>query len=208
MGGRVRIAPAAEPFARFGELLECAGRELSAECFPEPNAMSLATVGEDGQPANRILLLKSFDQRGFVFYTNFEGRKGGELLSHPKAALCFHWPPLETQIRIEGIAQPVSPAEADAYFSSRPRASQIGAWVSLQSQPIVQEGDLDRRLSQFEQKFAGQDVPRPPHWSGFRVVPHRIEFWFGGPNRLHDRQLYVRVTDGDADVWHVQTLYP
>jgi pyridoxamine 5'-phosphate oxidase len=198
----------AEPFTRFGELFARAGRELPAECFPEVNAMSLAGVGEDGQPSNRIVLLKSFDQRGFVFYTNFDGRKGRELLSRPKAALCFHWPPLETQIRIEGIAHPVSGAEADAYFASRPRGSQLGAWVSLQSQPVAQEGDLDRRLAQFQQEFEGREVPRPSHWSGFRVVPSQIEFWSGRTNRLHDRQLYLRVTDGETDVWHVQTLYP
>ena len=204
----MRTAPATEPFARFSDIFERAYQELPAACFPEPNSMSLATVGEDGQPSNRIVHLKSFDQRGFVFYTNFEGRKGRELLSHPKAALCFHWPPLETQIRIEGTAHPISGLEADAYFASRPRGSQIGAWVSLQSQPIEREGDMERRLAQFQQEFEGREVPRPPHWSGFRVVPDRIEFWFSRANRLHDRHLYIRVTDGETDAWHVQTLYP
>ncbi len=166
--------------------------------------MSLATVGDDGQPSNRIVLLKTFDEQGFVFYTNYEGRKGRELLANPRAALCFHWPPLDTQIRIEGTTECVSSGEADTYFATRPRGSQIGAWVSLQSQLLEHHDDLDRRLAHFEQLFAGQEVPRPPHWSGFRIVPHHIEFWRGRPNRLHDRHLYVRIADG----WRVETLYP
>jgi pyridoxamine 5'-phosphate oxidase len=166
--------------------------------------MSLATVGSDGQPANRILLLKAFDEQGFVFYTNFEGRKGRELLANPRAALCFHWPPLEAQVRVEGTVQRVTDAEADAYFASRARGSQLGAWVSLQSQPITHAGDVDRRLAEFGRMFEGRDVPRPPHWSGFRLVPHQIEFWQGRPNRLHDRHVYRR----DQDAWRVEMLYP
>jgi pyridoxamine 5'-phosphate oxidase len=197
------LAPMNEPFARFAEVMAKA-KELPRDYFPDPNAMSLATVGNDGQPSNRIVLLKEYDARGFTFYTNYEGRKGHELLDHPKAALCFHWPPLETQIRIEGRVEPVSAAEADAYFATRARESQLGAWASLQSQPIAAEGDLQRRLAEFERRFDGQPVPRPSHWSGFRVVPQRIEFWRNRPSRLHERHVYVRVSDG----WRVDTLYP
>jgi pyridoxamine 5'-phosphate oxidase len=197
------LAPLGEPFARFAEIMAKA-ELLPREYFPDPNAMSLATVGRDGQPSNRIVLLKGYDPRGFAFYTNYEGRKGEELLDHPKAALCFHWPPLETQIRIEGRVEPVTPAEADAYFSTRPRGSQLGAWASLQSQPIAHEGDLERRLAEADERFKGVTVPRPPHWSGFRVVPQRIEFWRNRPSRLHERHVYVREADG----WRVDTLYP
>lgn len=193
----------AEPFTRFQALFERA-TQLPPSCFPDPNAMSVATVGADGQPSNRVLLLKSFDEHGFVFYTNFEGRKGRELLAHPKAALCFYWPPLGAQVRIEGSVVQVSDAEADAYFASRPRGSQLGAWASQQSRPISEDGDLERRLAETEQRFEGQDVPRPPYWSGFRVIPHQIEFWHNRPSRLHDRQRYLR----DGDRWRVESLYP
>ena len=197
------VVPSFEPFNRFRDLFARA-QQLPKDCFPEPNAMSVATVAPGGQPSNRIVLLKAFDERGFVFYTNFDGRKGRELLTTPKAALCFHWPPLEIQIRIEGVVERVTDAEADAYFASRARGSQIGAWASLQSQPIAHEGDLQRRVAEIERQFEGRDVPRPPHWSGFRIVPHRIEFWYGGQSRLHDRYVYTR----NADAWRVEQLYP
>jgi len=194
----------AEPFDRFAQIFARARAELPGSCFPDPNAMSLATVGADGRPANRIVLLKAFDERGFVFYTNYEGRKGRELLANPACALCFHWPPIEIQVRIEGRAEPVSAAEADAYFATRARLSQLGAWASEQSRAMANPGDLERRLAEFEARFDGQPVPRPPNWSGFRVVPERIEFWHAGTNRLHDRTVYQHTGDG----WSVETLYP
>lgn len=166
--------------------------------------MTLATCTPEGRPSARIVLLKGVDERGFVFYTNFEGRKGGELLANPFAALCFHWAPLETQIRIEGRVQEVTSEEADAYFASRARASRIGAWASEQSRPMMEEGDLERRVQEFTQKFEGHEVPRPGYWSGFRVIPDRIEFWTSGASRLHDRKVYTKNGDG----WKIQTLYP
>ncbi len=193
-----------EPFQRFAELFARAKGELSRECFPDPNTMSVATVGTDGRPSNRIVLLKAFDERGFVFYTNYEGRKGSELLANPYCALCFHWPPMGIQIRIEGRAEPTSDAEADAYFASRARASQLGAWASDQSRPMTQPGDLERRVAEVAARFEGSSVPRPPHWSGFRVVPDRIEFWRNRASRLHDRTVYEREGDG----WRVTALYP
>ena len=193
-----------EPFQRFAELFARATAELPRECFPDPNTMSVATVGADGRPSNRIVLLKAFDERGFVFYTNYEGRKGSELLANPYCALCFHWPPMEIQIRIEGRAEPTSAAEADAYFASRARASQLGAWASDQSRPMTQPGDLERRVAEVAARFEGSSVPRPPYWSGFRVVPDRIEFWHNRASRLHDRTVYER----EGDAWRVTALYP
>jgi pyridoxamine 5'-phosphate oxidase len=196
-----------EPFERFAEVFARAS-QLPKEWFPDANAMTVSTVGANNAPSSRIVLLKAFDERGFVFYTNFEGRKGRELLANPQAALCFHWPPLEVQVRIEGRVEQVSDQEADAYFASRARLSQLGAWASHQSEEIVPEGEFERRLSEFEAKFAGASVPRPPHWSGFRVVPHRIEFWHNRPNRLHERHVYLRSADRSAGGWQVVTLYP
>jgi len=196
-------APFGEPFAKFAELFARASA-LPREWYPDPNAMSLATVGPDGQPSNRIVLLKGADERGFVFYTNYDGRKGQELRANPRAALCFHWPPLETQIRIEGTVEPVSDADADAYFASRARVSQLGAWASHQSQVMPSADALEQRVAQYAQEFEGRPVPRPPHWSGFRVVPQRIEFWHNRPSRLHERHVYVREGDG----WRVDLVYP
>jgi pyridoxamine 5'-phosphate oxidase len=196
-------APIAEPFLRFQDLLDQA-KAVGAPALPEPTAFTLATVGADGQPSARILLLKAVDERGFVFYTNHESRKGAELLAHPKAAMCFHWQPLERQVRVEGTTRPVTSEEADAYFASRARASQLGAWASLQSQPIATRGDLEARVAEMEARFAGGPVPRPPHWSGFRLVPHRIEFWRNMPSRLHERDVYHREAEG----WKTETLYP
>ena len=198
-----KLVPFAEPFARFQEWLDTAKR-VDRERLPEPTAFALGTVGADGQPSVRMLLLKGVDAQGFVFYTNYESRKGRELLAHPKAALCFHWQPLERQVRVEGAVAPVSAAEADDYFASRARGSQIGAWASRQSRAMEHANDLDVRVAQYEREFDGRDVTRPPHWSGFRLTPTRIEFWTGMPSRLHQRHVYSRQGDG----WRVDTLFP
>jgi pyridoxamine 5'-phosphate oxidase len=199
-----RRAPLAEPIRRFLELLERA-RALPREKLPEPTAFALATsVG--GQPSVRMLLLKHVDERGFVFYTNYESRKGRELLANPLAAMCFHWQPMEIQVRVEGRTTPVEGAEADAYFASRGRGSQIGAWASEQSRTVAEADVLERRVAEFERKFEGEAVPRPPYWSGFRLSPDRIEFWKGMPSRLHRRELYSRRADGSE--WTVEILFP
>ncbi len=193
----------ANPIDRFRELYVRAEAADRAG-IPDPNAMALATVAAGYQPSLRIVLLKDFDERGFVFYTNYHGRKGRELLTNAKAALCFFWAPLGSQVRIEGAVTKVSEREADAYFATRPRLSQIGAWASKQSETIENEGDLERRVAEYEKEFAGKQVTRPPFWSGFRVSPDRIEFWEDRPNRLHQRHLYVR----DGSSWNTQVLYP
>ncbi len=178
-----------EPLQRFQSLLAKA-RALDRSVLPEPTAFALATVDAQARPSVRILLLKSAEPDGLVFYTNHHSRKGRELLANPHAAMCFHWQQLETQVRIEGEAHPVTEAEADAYFATRPRGSQIGAWASLQSEPIAHPGDLEKRVGEIEARFADQPVPRPPHWSGFRLKPDRWEFWFGRASRLHLRESY------------------
>jgi pyridoxamine 5'-phosphate oxidase len=157
-----------------------------------------------GTPSVRIVLLKHFDEEGFVFYTNLDGRKGRELRTKPVAAICFHWPPLEVQVRAEGPTSQVSDTEADEYFATRPRASQISAWASIQSQAIEHADDLAARVAEHERMFEGKSVPRPAFWSGFRLRPERIEFWKNKPNRLHERHLYVR----SGESWTMETLYP
>lgn len=170
----------------------------------DPSALSLATVGPDGTPAVRMVLLKGFDASGFVFYTNHESRKGEHLLAHPKAAMLFHWKSLRRQVRLEGPVTPTTAAEADAYFASRDRGSQIGAWASEQSRPLESRFALEKRVAEFTARHVIGKVPRPPHWSGFRVVPRSIEIWKNRPYRLHERDVYER----DGDGWRRSHLYP
>ena len=190
----------ADPIAQFGIWFHEA-----VEAEPNnPNAMTLATVSADGSPSTRMVLLKDHDAQGFVFYTNFNSQKGQELLANPNASLCFHWKSLGKQVRIEGPAGRVPDSEADAYYASRPRGSRIGAWASEQSQPVASRDVLEARVADLTAKFGADNIPRPPHWSGFRVVPDRIEFWTDRPDRLHDRQVFVRTADG----WSEQRLQP
>lgn len=170
----------------------------------DASAMALATAARDGSPALRFVLLKGCDERGFVFYTNLESRKAEELSDNPRAALCFFWKSLRRQVRVEGTVAPVTEAEADAYFATRHRDSQLGAWASAQSRPLPDRATLERETAAIADRFAGREVTRPPFWSGFRVVPERIEFWQERPARLHDRWLYLR----EGGSWRRQRLYP
>ena len=172
----------------------------------DPNAMALATVDPDGLPNVRMVLLKDFDQRGFVFYTNLDSRKGRELQASPKAALVFHWKSLMRQVRLRGAVEPVSEAEADAYFATRPRLAQIGAWASRQSAPLESRLAFEKAVAVHTAKYLVGSVPRPPHWSGFRLVPAAIEFWHDRPFRLHDRIEFRRDRPGEA--WSKARLYP
>ena len=190
-----------DPIARFLEWLEHAKQCVA---IPEPTAMTLATVDGEGNPSARVGLLKEAGARGFVFYTNLESAKARDIQDSPKVALNFYWMPLNRQVRVQGIADPVSDTEADVYFASRARESQIGAWASAQSRPLASREKMMERVEEYTRRFAGQPVPRPPFWSGWRVVPRRIEFWQQGDHRLHDRDLYTRQPDG----WNVQKLYP
>ena len=171
----------------------------------EPNAMTLATATPDGRPSARMVLLKSFDERGFVFYSNFESRKGRELAANPWAALVFFWVELERQVRIEGRVERASGEESDAYYASRPAGSRIGAWASRQSSVIAGRDLLEERVRELEEQYRDQPIPRPPFWGGFRVVPHAIEFWQGRPSRLHDRLRYDR---DDSGCWTIERLSP
>ena len=188
------------PFAQFQRWFT----EALNAGVPEPNAMHLATVGEDGRPSGRIVLLKGFDENGFSFFTNYQSRKGSELATHPFASLTFFYAELERQIRIEGTIHKLSPEESDAYFQSRPRGSQIGAWVSHQSAIIENRDVLENRQRELERQFENQTIPRPPHWGGYGLVPDHIEFWQGRPSRLHDRILY-RKEEGS---WVIERLAP
>lgn len=156
----------------------------------EPTAMTLATATPDGRPGARIVLLKGLDQRGAVFYTNTRSRKGRELDENPHAALCFHWQPMASQVLVEGVTERVSDAEADAYWATRPRQSQLGAWASVQSELLADRQELETRFADYEKRFEGQDVPRPPHWTGYRLRPEMFEFWHARPGRMHERERY------------------
>lgn len=193
---------AEEPFRLFGEWL----KDAEAKEPNDPNAMAVASVDADGMPDVRMVLLKDWDASGFVFYTNYESRKGEELLASRKAALLFHWKTLRRQVRIRGAVELVSAAEADAYFASRPRASRIGAWASRQSRPLESRFALEKAVAEYGLRHALGEVPRPPHWSGFRIVPRSIEFWHDRPFRLHDRIEFTRAAPGGA--WAKTRLYP
>jgi pyridoxamine 5'-phosphate oxidase len=191
----------ADPFAKFQDWMnEAWGHEPT-----DANAMTLATATPEGIPAARIVLLKGVDTRGFVFYTNLSSRKGEELVANTRAALLFHWKPLGRQVRIEGRAEPVADAEADAYYATRPRISRLGAWASDQSQVLSDRSELEQRLASYEARYPGEDIPRPPHWSGFRVIPERFEFWQNMPFRLHDRTVYTKTANSG---WTIGKLFP
>ncbi|MDO5505785.1 MAG: pyridoxamine 5'-phosphate oxidase [Pseudoxanthomonas suwonensis] len=181
--------------------------EAVAAGEPDATAMTIASADAQGRPSARTVLLKAHDARGFVFYTHLDGRKGSELQANPQAALLFHWPRVRNgvQVRVEGAVEIVTDAEADTYFASRPRVSQLGAWASLQSRTLDSREAFEARVAEAEARFAGTDVPRPPRWSGFRIVPRAIEFWYGAQYRLHERWLYERGDDGE---WSKRMLYP
>jgi pyridoxamine 5'-phosphate oxidase len=196
-----------DPFGLFRQWMADAEKSESED----PNAMALATADASGVPSVRMVLLKGIDDRGFVFYTNLESRKGVQLAENPNAALCFHWKSLKRQVRVEGPVESVSDAEADEYFHSRPRGSQIGAWASRQSRPLEGRWELEKRVAEFTAKHAIGTIPRPPHWSGFRVLPNRIEFWHDRPFRLHDRVVFHRASQsggGPDEGWTTERLFP
>ena len=194
------MTPVQDPFTLFATWMA----DAEASEPNDPNAMTLATATPAGAPSARMVLLKGWDAAGFVFYTNLESRKGGELAANPQVALLFHWKSLRRQIRIEGTATPVSDAEADAYFASRPRLSRLGAWASDQSRVLDSRATLVGRVAALEARYVLGDIPRPPHWSGFRVAPARFEFWQDMPFRLHDRAVFERHGAG----WGESRLYP
>jgi pyridoxamine 5'-phosphate oxidase len=192
---------ASNPFEQFRRWWQ----EALQAGVPVPEAMTLATATPQGRPSARMVLLRGWDERGFVFYTNYESRKARELSANPQAALVFYWPLLERQVRIEGEVELVSAEQSDTYFRSRPRDSQLGAWASPQSEVIASRAVLEARLAQVQERFAGQEVPRPPAWGGYRVVPDLVEFWQAQPARLHDRLRYRRLKHGQ---WLLERLAP
>jgi len=191
----------ADPFAWFNRWMA----DAEASEPSDPNAMTVATVGAGGQPSARTVLLKGVDPRGFVFYTNTDSRKAHELLDNRLISILFYWKSLGRQIRVEGAVETVTAAEADAYFATRARISRLGAWASDQSRPLSERAELERRLRYFEEKYPGEDVPRPPNWSGYRVLPDRFEFWQNMPFRLHDRTIFERAPEGG---WTRGKLFP
>jgi len=191
----------ADPFRQFRAWFD----QALAAGLPEPNAMTLATATPDGRPSARMVLIKGVDERGFMFYTNYESRKGHELSDNPYAALVFYWPELERQIRIEGQVEQIASADSDAYFHSRPLGSRLGAAASRQSQVIEDRAVLERRVQELAAEYLDGQIPRPPHWGGYRVVPFAIEFWQGRPSRLHDRLRYRRL---DNNEWWIERLSP
>jgi pyridoxamine 5'-phosphate oxidase len=184
------------------EFLSAVERATSHQVDTAP--VALATADASGRPSVRMVLLRGADERGFVFFTNYASRKGRELTENPHAALCFHWIALDEQIRIEGTVERLPDDESDAYFGSRPRGSQLGAWASEQSETLTAREALEEEYRETERRFEGQPVPRPPFWGGFRLIPTRIEFWYGRPDRLHDRLVYTRTSGG----WTIERLYP
>lgn len=198
------LDPTADPIVQFQDWMDEAAKSEPND----PNAVCLATATPAGIPSARMVLLKGIDERGFVIYTNTESRKGDELNANPQAALCFHWKTLRRQIRVEGAVEPVTAEEADAYFNSRARDSRIGAWASRQSRPMTGRFELEARIAEYVAKFGLGKIPRPPHWSGYRIVPRRIEFWRDRPFRLHDRVVYHRQVEGEAVSWRTERLFP
>ncbi len=189
-----------DPLAEFRRVFDRA-----AENAPyDPVAVTLATASRDGRPSARIVLLRGVDDHGFVFFTNYQSRKATEIEANPHAALCCYWPWLDEQVRVEGLVERATAAESDAYFASRPRGSQIGAWASAQSRPLESREVLEQSYHDTDARLAGQAVPRPPHWGGYRIVPERIEFWHAGTYRLHNRVLYTR----EGNDWRHELLYP
>ena len=195
-----RITPLDEPIKRFMELFERAKKEEKHDA----TAVALATATMHGRPSLRMVLLKEVDQRGFVFYTNYQGRKATELESNLQAAMTFYWPAMYVQVRIEGTVDRVSAEESDAYFQSRPVGHRLGAWSSDQSREIESAADLERKYEEVEKRFAGGEIPRPAHWGGYRITPESIEFWFGKENRMHEREQYTRAGRG----WTAKRLQP
>jgi pyridoxamine 5'-phosphate oxidase len=189
-----------DPLQRFGEWLA----DAHAADIVEPDAMVVATTSRDLRPSARVVLLRGFDERGFVFFTNYESALGRDLDAVPFAAAVFHWGSLQRQVRVEGPVERVSPEESDAYFQSRPRGHRLSAWVSAQSSVVPDRAYLERRMAEFEARFAERDIERPPHWGGYRIFPQRIEFWEGRPDRLHDRIRYLR----SGETWSTERLAP
>lgn len=199
------IPDSSDPIALFRQWLA----EAEAEEPSLPNAMSLATATADGKPSVRLVLLKDVGPKGFVFYTNADSRKGIEIAANPAAALCFHWKSLRRQVRAEGILTQVSSAEADAYWATRPRESQVAGWASEQSRNLPSRALLQTRVAEFDARFAGHPVPRPAQWTGYNLAPATIEFWHDVPNRLHDRLVFHRLDKGgQGDGWRTERLYP
>ena len=199
-GGLTEADAGDDPFALFHRWFD----EAVAAALLEPNAMTLATCTPDGVPSARVVLLKALDDRGFTFFTNYDSRKGREMATNPRVALVFLWQPLERQVRIEGTVEKVTPAESDAYFANRPLGSRLGAWASGQSAAISDRAFLETQHAALVAKYPDGDVPRPPHWGGYRVIPMAIEFWQGRPSRLHDRIVFTRTAGG----WEKRRLAP